>query len=176
MTIVTTAGSATANSYISAADATTAIATLYDDDDIDTAWAAHITAGEEEAILTFAASLINEMKLKGYKASENQALEFPRYWLTDFLRPKYAGQYALYASIPIASAGVDNMFGSPPAIPTDIKNAQAAIVVDIVMDYLANADDDFPYLHATLSQSDFKASIVEKLDAIKRKYLKFWVK
>jgi len=145
MTLTITNGGATSNSYISLADAATRITAAHSDS--ATAWTA-LTDAQKEFRLLFGVMVIDSLNLQGIKACTNQALMFPRFWYSDFDRPKYPGQYANISAVPTKAAGADNIYGSPPAIPTVVKNAQVAFAVDLAHIYL---------LATSVSEFDLKA-------------------
>lgn len=121
MALVTEDGSASADSYGTAAESVTYITAKYPS---DTEWAALETA-EQEFRLEVAALLMNTLPLRGAKACREQALEFPRWWRTDDGYPITEDDYLVYADI--ASANY-----TPPTTPTHVKNAQIELAYHYV--------------------------------------------
>jgi len=187
MALIVTSGAATANSYISLADAATRISAAHAASSV--AWTA-LTDTQKEFRLSIGVKIIDSLNLHGYKACAEQALMFPRFWYSDFNRPKYIDQYPTIASIPVKAAGIDNIYGSPPTIQTNIKNAQVAFAVDIAHTYLlatsiAELDlkaikfgnsFDIPYFPVTTAQTNAYTAAQTAFKTIILTYLKQWVK
>ena len=76
ITIVATAGSATANSYITLSDAEDLIDGLVKDDDV-VAWASASTDDKNRALYT-ATQRIDRERFLGARADDTQALQWPR--------------------------------------------------------------------------------------------------
>jgi hypothetical protein len=129
ISIVSTAGSATANSYISLSDANAIVEGLVPDDDV-VAWEAGSTSDDyRNRALYTACQRIDRERFLGAKATDTQALQWPR---TGVRKPDtYVNTYATGFPFRITAD-----FFSDTEIPEQIKKAQVVLAV-----YLQNNSD-----------------------------------
>ena len=129
ISIVSTAGSATANSYISLADANAIVEGLVPDDDV-VAWEAGSTSDDyRNRALYTACQRIDRERFLGAKATDTQALQWPR---TGVRKPDtYVKTYATGFTFRITAD-----FFTDTEIPEQIKKAQVVLAV-----YLQNNSD-----------------------------------
>ena len=129
ISIVSTAGSATANSYISLADANAIVEGLVPDDDV-VAWEAGSTSDDyRNRALYTACQRIDRERFLGAKATDTQALQWPR---TGVRKPDtYVNTYATGFPFRITAD-----FFTDTEIPEQIKKAQVVLAV-----YLQNNSD-----------------------------------
>jgi len=161
MALVTTIGSASADSYISAAEADTYLSaraslqsgTLYTD------WTGLSTTAKEYQ-LRLAAKFLDSLMFRGIKACLEQSLEFPRLfrgdslWPTEVLplRSSYPGEllslyrtqerysdaladrYATWADLTTVA---DALGLTAPVIPQAVKDAQAEVVFQVILGILS---------------------------------------
>lgn len=116
MALVTTAGSPSADSYVTVAEADRYLELS----GYDIATWENLDEAYKEFRLTTGALLINSLPLRGAKACRDQRLEFPRWWRTDSGFPLYEDTYLTTADIVAAGYAV-------PAVPTEVKNAQVEL-------------------------------------------------
>jgi hypothetical protein len=125
--IVATVGSASANSYLTLADAQTIIDGLVEDADV-TAWASATTDQKNRALYTATQRLDRERYL-GARATDTQALQWPR---TGVRKPDtYINTYAVGFPFRISTD-----YFTDTEIPDQIKRAQVVLAV-----YLNNNPD-----------------------------------
>jgi len=125
--IVATVGSASANSYLTLADAQTIIDGLVEDADV-TAWASATTDQKNRALYTATQRLDRERYL-GARATDTQALQWPR---TGVRKPDtYINTYTVGFPFRISTD-----YFTDTEIPDQIKRAQVALAV-----YLHNNPD-----------------------------------
>jgi hypothetical protein len=130
LSLDTRIGSATAQSYITAAEADTLLASLPDD---TTAWDSLSTA-EKEFRLRLASDFIGMLRLRQPgKAYRTQALHFPRQCQTDF-------GYSVHS------------------IPTEVKEAQAFIAYSVIHRALAQRPSSMTEDSGTRSVKSFSVS------------------
>jgi hypothetical protein len=158
MSLVSTVGGSTSNSYVSLADAET-----YFDDRINSAvngnWE-NTSAGvartdaEKSAALVTASRRIDEEQFVGYKVSTTQALKFPRYGAYD----------------------EDGIPFSTTAIPEVVKQATCLTALELLRadflqeDYMGN----FSYFQSgTVQIKQFSQSSTGKLPAEARRLLRY---
>ena len=127
ITIVATAGSATANSYLTLADANTIIEGLIADDDV-AAWDGSSNDNKNRALFT-ATIRIDRERFLGARATDTQALQWPR---TGVRKPDtYINTYAVGFPFRITTD-----YFTDTEIPDQVKKAQAILAV-----YLNNNRD-----------------------------------
>jgi len=130
MALVTTVGSATANSFATVEAADTYIASRFMDADDD--WVSLSTANKETR-LTVAAHLLGSLPFRGIKATVAQALVWPRLFPRDALfgRGTYGGSglYRTYADITTRATALEV---DPPTIPQEVKDAQIEVAFQVV--------------------------------------------
>jgi hypothetical protein len=125
--IVATVGSASANSYLTLADAQTIIDGLVEDADV-TAWASATTDQKNRALYTATQRLDRERYL-GARATDTQALQWPR---TGVRKPDtYINTYTVGFPFRISTD-----YFTDTEIPDQIKRAQVVLAV-----YLHNNPD-----------------------------------
>jgi len=125
--IVATVGSASANSYLTLADAQAIIDGLVEDADV-TAWASATTDQKNRALYTATQRLDRERYL-GARATDTQALQWPR---TGVRKPDtYINTYAVGFPFRISTD-----YFADDEIPDQIKRAQVVLAV-----YLNNNPD-----------------------------------
>jgi len=125
--IVATVGSASANSYLTLADAQTIIDGLVEDADV-TAWASATTDQKNRALYTATQRLDRERYL-GARATDTQALQWPR---TGVRKPDtYINTYTVGFPFRISTD-----YFTDAEIPDQIKRAQVVLAV-----YLNNNPD-----------------------------------
>jgi hypothetical protein len=125
--IVATVGSASANSYLTLADAQTIIDGLVEDADV-TAWASATTDQKNRALYTATQRLDRERYL-GARATDTQALQWPR---TGVRKPDtYINTYTVGFPFRISTD-----YFTDTEIPDQIKRAQVVLAV-----YLNNNPD-----------------------------------
>ena len=122
ITIVATAGSATANSYLTLADANAIVEGLVPDDDV-TAWEAGSTSDDyRNRALYTACQRIDRERFLGAKATDTQALQWPR---TGVRKPDtYVNTYATGFPFRITTD-----YYTDTEIPDQIKKAQVVLAV-----------------------------------------------
>ena len=122
ITIVATAGSASANSYLTLSDANAIIEGLVKDDDV-TAWEAGSTSDDyRNRALYTAAQRIDRERFLGARATDTQALQWPR---TGVRKPDtYINTYAVGFPFRITTD-----YYTDTEIPDQIKKAQAVLAV-----------------------------------------------
>ena len=127
VTIVATAGSATANSYLTLTDANAIIEGLIEDDDV-TAWSSATDDVKNRALFT-ATIRIDRERFLGARATDTQALQWPR---TGVRKPDtYINTYAVGFPFRITTD-----YFTDTEIPDQVKKAQAILAV-----YLNNNKD-----------------------------------
>ena len=127
ITIVATAGSATANSYLTLTDANAIIEGLVEDDDV-TAWSSATDDQKNRALYTSTIRIDRERFL-GARATDTQALQWPR---TGVRKPDtYVNTYAVGFPFRISTD-----YFTDTEIPDQVKRAQAILAV-----YLNNNRD-----------------------------------
>ena len=127
ITIVATAGSATANSYITLSDAEDLIDGLIKDDDV-VAWASASTDDKNRALYT-ATQRIDRERFLGARVTDTQAMQWPR---TGVRKPDtYINTYAVGYPFRITTD-----YFTDTEIPDQVKKAQAILAV-----YLNNNRD-----------------------------------
>ena len=127
ITIVATAGSATANSYLTLTDANAIIEGLVEDDDV-TAWSSATDDQKNRALYTSTIRIDRERFL-GARATDTQALQWPR---TGVRKPDtYVNTYAVGFPFRISTD-----YFTDTEIPDQVKKAQAILAV-----YLNNNRD-----------------------------------
>ena len=127
VTIVATAGSASANSYLTLADANTIIEGLIADDDV-AAWDGSPNDNKNRALFT-ATIRIDRERFLGARATDTQALQWPR---TGVRKPDtYINTYAVGFPFRITTD-----YFTDTEIPDQVKKAQAILAV-----YLNNNRD-----------------------------------
>ena len=127
ITIVATAGSATANSYLTLDDANAIIEGLVLDDDV-AAWDGSTTDNKNRALYTSTIRIDRERFL-GARATDTQALQWPR---TGVRKPDtYVNTYAVGFPFRISTD-----YFTDTEIPDQVKKAQAILAV-----YLNNNRD-----------------------------------
>jgi hypothetical protein len=118
--IVATVGSASANSYLTLADAQTIIDGLVEDADV-TAWASATTDQKNRALYTATQRLDRERYL-GARATDTQALQWPR---TGVRKPDtYINTYTVGFPFRISTD-----YFTDTEIPDQIKRAQVVLAV-----------------------------------------------
>jgi hypothetical protein len=129
ITIVATAGSASANSYITLSDANAIVEGLVPDDDV-VAWEAGSTSDDyRNRALYTACQRIDRERFLGARADDTQALQWPR---TGVRKPDtYINTYATGFPFRITAD-----FFTDTEIPEQIKKAQVVLAV-----YLQNNSD-----------------------------------
>jgi len=147
ITITATAGSATANSYLSLTDAQSIIDGLVEDDDV-TAWSSATTDQKNRALYT-ATVRIDRERFLGARATDTQALQWPR---TGVRKPDtYINTYATGFPFRISTD-----YFTDTEIPEQVKKAQAILAV-----YLNNNKDGL----GLSGLEDFKNVKIGNLDA-----------
>ena len=127
ISIVTTVGSATANSYLSLVDAQSLIDGLIEDDDV-TAWASATTDQKNRALYT-SAQRIDRERFLGARATDTQSMQWPR---TGVRKPDtYINTYATGFPFRITTD-----YFTDTEIPDQLKKAQAVLAA-----YLNNNKD-----------------------------------
>ncbi|MGI9313568.1 MAG: DnaT-like ssDNA-binding protein [Luminiphilus sp.] len=127
ISINATAGEATANSYLTLADAQAIIDGLIEDDDV-TAWASATTDQKNRALYT-AAQRIDRERFLGARATDTQAMQWPR---TGVRKPDtYINTYAVGFPFRITTD-----YFTDTEIPDQVKKAQAVLAA-----YLNNNKD-----------------------------------
>ena len=127
ITIVATVGSATANSYLTLADANAIIEGLVEDDDV-TAWSSSTDDQKNRALYTSTLRIDRERFL-GARVTDTQALQWPR---TGVRKPDtYINTYAVGFPFRITTD-----YFTDTEIPDQVKKAQAILAV-----YLNNNRD-----------------------------------
>ena len=120
ITITATAGSATANSYLSLTDAQSIIDGLVEDDDV-TAWSSATTDQKNRALYT-ATVRIDRERFLGARATDTQALQWPR---TGVRKPDtYINTYSVGFPFRITTD-----YFTDTEIPDQVKKAQAILAV-----------------------------------------------
>ena len=120
ITITATAGSATANSYLSLTDAQSIIDGLVEDDDV-TAWSSATTDQKNRALYT-ATVRIDRERFLGARATDTQALQWPR---TGVRKPDtYINTYSVGFPFRITTD-----YFTDTEIPEQVKKAQAILAV-----------------------------------------------
>ena len=120
ISIDATAGGASANSYLTLSDAQDIIDGLIEDDDV-VAWASATTDQKNRALYT-AAQRIDRERFLGAKATDTQALEWPR---TGVRRPgTYINTYSVGFPFRITTD-----YYTDEEIPERVKKAQAVLAV-----------------------------------------------
>ena len=120
ITIVATAGSATANSYLTLTDANAIIEGLVEDDDV-TAWSSATDDQKNRALYTSTIRIDRERFL-GARATDTQALQWPR---TGVRKPDtYVNTYAV--GFPFC---ISTDYFTDTEIPDLVKRAQAILAV-----------------------------------------------
>jgi hypothetical protein len=120
ITIVATAGSATANSYLTLSDAQDLIDGLIENDDV-TAWGTATTDQKNRALYT-ATQRIDRERFLGARATDTQALQWPR---TGVRKPDtYINTYAVGFPFRITTD-----YYTDTEIPDQLKKAQAELAV-----------------------------------------------
>jgi hypothetical protein len=120
ITIVATAGSATANSYLTLTDANAIIEGLVEDDDV-TAWSSATDDQKNRALYTSTIRIDRERFL-GARATDTQALQWPR---TGVRKPDtYVNTYAVGFPFRISTD-----YFTDTEIPDQVKRAQAILAV-----------------------------------------------
>ena len=147
ITITATAGSATANSYLSLTDAQAIIDGLIEDDDV-TAWSSATTDQKNRALYT-ATVRIDRERFLGARSTDTQALQWPR---TGVRKPDtYINTYATGFPFRISTD-----YFTDTEIPEQVKKAQAILAV-----YLNNNKDGL----GLSGLEDFKNVKIGNLDA-----------
>ena len=147
ITITSTAGSATANSYLSLTDAQAIIDGLIEDDDV-TAWSSATTDQKNRALYT-ATVRIDRERFLGARSTDTQALQWPR---TGVRKPDtYINTYATGFPFRISTD-----YFTDTEIPEQVKKAQAILAV-----YLNNNKDGL----GLSGLEDFKNVKIGNLDA-----------
>ena len=127
ISINATVGSASANSYITLADAQAIIDGFVEDDDV-TAWASATTDQKNRALFT-ATQRLDRERFLGARATDTQALQWPR---TGVRKPDtYINTYAVGFPFRITTD-----YYTDTEIPDQIKKAQVVLAV-----YLNNNKD-----------------------------------
>lgn len=120
ITITATAGSASANSYQTLADANAIIEGLVEDDDV-TAWSSASDDAKNRALFT-ATIRIDRERFLGARATDTQALQWPR---TGVRKPDtYVNTYAVGFPFRITTD-----YYTDTEIPDQVKKAQAILAV-----------------------------------------------
>ena len=120
ITIVATAGSATANSYLTLTDVNAIIEGLVEDDDV-TAWSSATDDQKNRALYTSTIRIDRERFL-GARATDTQALQWPR---TGVRKPDtYVNTYAVGFPFRISTD-----YFTDTEIPDQVKRAQAILAV-----------------------------------------------
>ena len=122
-----TVGAANANSYLTLTDAQSLIDGLIEDDDV-VAWASATTDQKNRALYT-AAQRIDRERFLGAKATNTQALQWPR----DGVRKPDTFTHTYSAGFPFR---LTTDYYTTTEIPEQIKNAQSVLAV-----YLHNNKD-----------------------------------
>ena len=118
--IVATAGSATANSYITLSDAQDIVDGLVEDDDV-VAWGSATTDQKNRALYT-AAQRIDRERFLGARVTDTQAMQWPR---TGVRKPDtYINTYAVGFPFRITTD-----YYTDTELPTQIKKAQVTLAV-----------------------------------------------
>ena len=147
ITITATAGSATANSYLSLTEAQAIIDGLIEDDDV-TAWSSATTDQKNRALYT-ATVRIDRERFLGARSTDTQALQWPR---TGVRKPDtYINTYATGFPFRISTD-----YFTDTEIPEQVKKAQAILAV-----YLNNNKDGL----GLSGLEDFKNVKIGNLDA-----------
>lgn len=103
------------DTYISLADCQTYLSGHYISNDAKlTAWNA-LSETDQEILLKKATKLIDRQPLAGYKATETQALEFPRTLYTGYISDTYEGGH----------------WYTQTAVPNAVKYAQCEIAIEM---------------------------------------------
>ena len=127
ISITATAGSASANSYLTLTDANAIIEGLVEDDDV-TAWSSASDDAKNRALFT-ATIRIDRERFLGARATDTQALQWPR---TGVRKPDtYVNTYAVGFPFRITTD-----YFTDTEIPDQVKKAQAILAV-----YLNNNRD-----------------------------------
>lgn len=130
MALVVTGGSATANSYVTVAEADAYIALLPYADVAD--WAGLETAPKEYR-LKLAALVMNSLAYRGAKACMNQRLAFPRWWRTEDDYPDDEDTYEDMSDI--TDAGL-----TAPTVSQEVKDAQCEVAFQVIHTVVLKAD------------------------------------
>ena len=147
ISIVTTVGSATANSYLSLVDPQSLIDGLIEDDDV-TAWASATTDQKNRALYT-SAQRIDRERFLGARATDTQSMQWPR---TGVRKPDtYINTYATGFPFRITTD-----YFTDTEIPDQLKKAQAVLAA-----YLNNNKDGL----GLSGLEDYKNIKVGSLDA-----------
>jgi hypothetical protein len=138
--IVATPSLKTSNSYVTIEEADTYISDVYRGE-LSDSWI-ELTDDKKEHNLKLGALMLNILKYRGEKACRDQALAFPRWWVTDWNKPKYADQYITVDQIPVDLSLTNNYYGSPPAIPDEVKKAQIEITFQVIHSHLLTSTSE----------------------------------
>lgn len=136
MTLITTPSLSDSDSYVTIAEADEYIEAAYREELAGT-WTI-LEDDKKEHRLKLGALMMNQLKYRGEKACRDQNLAFPRWWITDWNKPKYSDQYITVDQIPIDANLVNNFYGSPPIIPPEVKKAQIELTFQVIHYYLLN--------------------------------------
>lgn len=124
MTFDATAGSATANSYATVAEADAYLAVRGD----TSTWTA-LTTAQKEYKLQWAAIVLDTLRYRGARSSETQPLKWPR--CEDSAAPRFAG-------LTVSSTGYlkdeDGYDVPSTTVPICVKNAQAEMAFRLIAD------------------------------------------
>tara|TARA_Y100000593_G_scaffold14105_2_gene26576 strand:+ start:10534 stop:11094 length:561 start_codon:yes stop_codon:yes gene_type:complete len=122
ITIVETSGAANANSYLTLSAASDIIDGFVENDDV-TAWGTATTDQKNRALYT-AAQRIDRERFLGARATDTQAMQWPR---TGVRKPdRYVNTYAIGFPFRVS----DDYF-TDTEIPTEVKQAQAVLAAYI---------------------------------------------
>lgn len=150
MALVTTPGNRNADSYVEVNESDSYIHNRYGSGSpfIESTWNA-VSEDAKEHRLRLAALFLEDFGYRGVKACRDQSLSFPRWWVTDYNYPTYEDQYITMEDIPGYGDGSppyegtpddNNLFGSPPAIPQNVKYAQIEVAYRVLHSTLLSGD------------------------------------
>jgi hypothetical protein len=150
MALITTPGDRNSDSYVTVNEADSYIHSYYGSGSpfVESTWNA-LSEDAKEHRLRLAALFLEDFGYRGKKACRDQFLAFPRWWKTDWNYPAYEDQYITMSDIPGYGDGSpayegtpddQNLFGSPPAVPDNVKNAQIEVAYRVLHSTLLSGD------------------------------------
>lgn len=141
MALVTTIASATADSYVTVAEADAYLATRkpFNISASYTAWT-ELSEAEKETALKWAAMLIDLLRVRGLKLTTEQSLAWPRCFRGDDLYPTTDARADRWEDWEEVTDYCTAMEITEPTIPQDVKDAQVEIAFQVVHGYMTTLD------------------------------------